>query len=113
MSHFKNADDLFDKLAAGIAIAPDRAREFNAIYCFKIAGAGKWTVDCCADPPTVAKGDAGRAQCAIEVDGDDFMNMLVDPNLSMQLYFQGKLRVFGDPMLAMKLGPLFELALAK
>jgi hypothetical protein len=28
----------------------------------------------------------------------------------MQLYFQGKLRVSGDPMLAMKLQQLFELA---
>lgn len=113
MTHFKNAADLFDKLAAGIAIVPARARDLNTIYCFKILGSGKWTVDCRADPPTVAEGDAGRAACAIEVDGDDFMKMLVDPNLGMQLYFQGKLRVQGDPMLAMKLGQLFELAIPK
>ena len=31
-------------------------------------------------------------------------------NAGMQLYFQGKLRVTGDPMLAMKLQQLFELA---
>jgi putative sterol carrier protein len=30
----------------------------------------------------------------------------------MQLYFQGKLKVSGDPMLAMKLQSLFDLAKA-
>ena len=117
MSHFKDAADLFDKLAAGIAIAPERARALDATYCFKIAGGGTWTVDCRADPPTVAEGDAGQAQCAIKIDRDDFMRMLDDPNLGMQrcmqLYFQGKLHVSGDPMLAMKLQSLFELAISK
>jgi hypothetical protein len=36
--------------------------------------------------------------------------MLTDPNAGMQLYFQGKLRVSGDPMLAMKLQQFFDLA---
>ena len=40
---------------------------------------------------------------------DDFKTMLSDPNAGMQLYFQGKLIVSGDPMLAMKLQKLFGL----
>ena len=32
--------------------------------------------------------------------------MLTNPALGMQLYFQGKLRVTGDPMLATKLQKL-------
>lgn len=109
---FKNADDLFDKLAVGLARLPGRAREIAAIYCFKITGSdgGEWTVDCRADPPTCARGDAGSAQCVIEIGGDDFMKMLANSNLGMQLYFTGKLRLSGDPTLAMKLGALFELA---
>ena len=112
---FKNADDLFDKLAAGLAGAPQKAREIAAIYCFKIdgAGGGQWTVDCRADPPTCARADSGKAECLIEVGSDDFLKMVADPNLGMQLYFQGKLRVSGDPTLAMKLGALFELAVQK
>lgn len=115
MTHFKDAADLFDQLAAAIDRTPQRAREIAAIYCFKITGdgGGQWTVDCTASPPTCVKGDAGNAQCAIEVGSDDFKAMLSDPNLGMQLYFQGRLRVSGDQMLAMKLNQLFELVVAK
>ncbi len=36
--------------------------------------------------------------------------MLSDPQAGMQLYFQGKLKVSGDPMLATKLQQFFDLA---
>ena len=58
-------------------------------------------------------GDSGKAQCTVEVSHEDFKTMLGDPNAGMQLYFQGKLRVSGDPMLAMKLQQLFEIARPK
>lgn len=109
----KDAADLFDNLVPqGLKQYPDKAREVNAIYCFKVSGegGGEWTVDCTADPPVCARGDTGKAQCTIEVAADDFKTMLSDPNAGMQLYFQGKLRVSGDPMLAMKLQQLLEIA---
>ena len=65
------------------------------------------------NPPTINKGDTGKAQCTIEVAHDDFKTMLADPNAGMQLYFQGKLRISGDPMLAMKMQPLLDLARPK
>ena len=68
------------------------------------------TADLTANPPTIVKGDSGNAQCTIEVAHDDFKTMLSDPNAGMQLYFQGKLRVSGDPMLAMKLQQFFDIA---
>ena len=66
-----------------------------------------------AKPPSCTRGDSGKAQCTVEVASDDFKTMLSDPNAGMQLYFQGKLRVSGDPMLAMKLQQLFEIARPK
>jgi len=102
----KNAADLFDeKLPAALKANPDKAREVDAIYCFKIAGegGGDWTVDLTVDPPTVSRGDSGKAQCTIEVAHEDFLQMLGNPQVGMQLYFQGKLKVTGDPMLATKL----------
>ena len=112
----KDAQDLFDNLVPqGLKAFPDKARELNAIYCFKVTGdgGGEWTVDTTSDPPTCSRGDSGKAQCTIEVAHDDFKTMLPDPNAGMQLYFQGKLRVSGDPMLAMKLQQLFEIARPK
>jgi putative sterol carrier protein len=109
----KDAVELFDKMVpAGLAAHPDKAREVNAIYAFKISGegGGEWTCDLTSSPPTCVRGDTGKAQCTIEVAHDDFKTMLSDPNAGMQLYFQGKLRVSGDPMLAMKLQQFFDLA---
>jgi putative sterol carrier protein len=109
----KDAQELFDVLVPqGLKQFPDKAREVNAIYAFKISGegGGEWTADLTSDPPTIVKGDTGKAQCTIEVAHDDFKTMLSDPNAGMQLYFQGKLRVSGDPMLAMKLQQFFDIA---
>jgi hypothetical protein len=109
----KNAQHLFDELIpAALSAHPDRAKEVNAIYGFNITGdgGGQWTVDLVSEPPTCVKGDTGKAQCAIEVAAEDFNAMLANPQLGMQLYFQGKLRVTGDPMLATKLQKFFEMA---
>jgi putative sterol carrier protein len=109
----KDASELFDvKLTDALKQHPDKAKEVNAIYCFNITGdgGGLWTVNLTSDPPSVEKGDAGSAQCKIEVAHDDFMEMLKDPQVGMQLYFQGKLKVEGDPMLATKLQQLFDFA---
>ena len=111
-----NASELFDNLVPqGLAQHADKAGELNAVFCFKITGegGGEWTVDTVAKPPTCTRGDSGKAQCTVEVSHEDFKTMLTDPQAGMQLYFQGKLRVSGDPMLAMKLQQLFDLARPK
>ena len=109
----KDAKELFDvKVPEALSNHPDKAREVDAIYCFKISGegGGDWTVDLTADPPNVSNGDVGSAQCTIECSDEDFKSMLTDPQAGMQLYFQGKLKVTGDPMLATKLQQFFDLA---
>ena len=109
----KDAKDLFDsKVPEALKLHPDKAREVNAVYYFDIAGdgGGQWTVDLASNPPKVAQGNAGNAQCSIEVSHGDFMDMLKDPQLGMQLFFQGRLKVTGDPMLAASLQRFFDVA---
>ena len=109
----KDAKELFDEqVPAALSQHPDKAKAVNAVYCFKITGegGGEWTVDLASDPPTCAQGDTGKAQCTVEVAHEDFKAMLGNPQLGMQLYFQGKLKVTGDPMLATKLQQFFALA---
>jgi hypothetical protein len=109
----KDAKELFgEQVPRALAGNPDRAREVNAVYCFKITGegGGDWTVDLAADPPSCRTGDDGNAQCTIEVAHEDFKTMLSDPQAGMQLYLQGRLKVTGDPILATKLQQFFELA---
>lgn len=108
----ETAQELFNvQLPQALAQHPMRAKEINAVYLFKITGAGggSWTVDLTATTPICVPGDRGIAQCAFEVAHADFQAMLNNPALGMQLYFQGKLRVTGDPMLATKLQKLFAL----
>ncbi len=104
------ATELFDQqLPALLRQHPDQARAIGAVYLFKIAGAGVWTVDLTASPPTVVPSDTGNAQCTMEIASAEFNQILTNPSLAMQFYFQGKLRVIGDPMLATKLQALFRL----
>lgn len=109
----KDAQELFnEQVPVALNKFPDKAREVNAIYCFKISGegGGTWSVDLTADPPTCNIDESSNAQCTVEVAHDDFKTMLNDPQAGMQLYFQGKLKVSGDPMLATKLQQFFDLA---
>ena len=107
-----SAKELFDEqVPAALKAHPEKAKAVGAVYCFKISGegGGDWTVDLAGDPPTCTRGDTGKAQCTIEVAHEDFKSMLGNPQVGMQLYFQGKLKVTGDPMLATKLQKLFSL----
>ena len=107
-----SATNLFDELLPKtLGQFPDKAKEVGAIYAFKIGGdgGGEWTVDLKSDTPNVSKGVQAGANCTIEVAHGDFMSMLTNPAMGMQLFMQGKLRVSGDPMLAMKLQKLFSL----
>jgi SCP-2 sterol transfer family protein len=109
----KDAQQLFDEqVPKALLDHPDKAKAVNAVYCFKISGdgGGEWTVDLTSEPPTCARGDTGKAQCTIEVAHEDFKAMLGNPQVGMQLYFQGKLKVTGDPMLATKLQQFFAIA---
>jgi putative sterol carrier protein len=108
----ESAHELFDKqVPEAIAKNPDKAKEIGAVYLFKITGddGGEWTVDLVSATPSCQKGVHGTPQCTIEVAHADFKSMLTNPALGMQLYFQGKLKVTGDPMLATKLQKLFSM----
>jgi putative sterol carrier protein len=108
----KNAQELFDdQMPKALAGSPDKAREVGSIYVFKISGegGGDWTIDLKSATPSVTKGVLPGADCTLEIANADFVSMLTNPALGMQLFMQGKLKVTGDPMLAMKLQKLFSL----
>ncbi|MBL8632392.1 MAG: SCP2 sterol-binding domain-containing protein [Myxococcales bacterium] len=107
-----SATDLFDNLLPpAIATTPDAAREVNAIYQFKVTGegGGEWSVDLSASGPKITKGVVPGANCTLELANSDLLGLMKNPALGMQLFMTGKLKVSGDPMLAMKLQKLFAL----
>lgn len=89
-----------DKISAD----PEKAKTVGAIYLFKISGddGGTWTVNL-KDDPGVEEGDQGNAECTLEMSSEDWKSISENPQAAMQLYFQGKLKVSGNAMLATKL----------
>lgn len=83
---------------------PEKAKNVGAIFLFKISGdnGGTWTVNL-KDDPGVKEGDQGNAECTLEMSSEDWNSISDNPQSAMQLYFQGKLKVSGNAMLATKL----------
>jgi putative sterol carrier protein len=93
-------DDVQGKIQANI----EKAKAIGAIFLFKINGdgGGVWTVDL-KDDVGVHEGEKGTADCTLEMSVADWTSMKANPASAMQLYFQGKLKVSGNAMLATKL----------
>ena len=96
--------DFTQKIPGKISSDPDKAKAINAVFLFKINGdgGGVWTVDC-KNTPGVTEGDKGGADCTLELSNDDWKAISENPQSAMQLYFQGRLKVAGNAMLATKL----------
>jgi putative sterol carrier protein len=95
--------DFTKNLPEKIAADPDAARAVNAVFLFKIDGAGTWTLDLKGDDPGVKDGEVGTPDCTLEMSADDWKSISDNPQSAMALYFQGKLKVSGNAMLATKL----------
>lgn len=103
---------LFDqKLPQAISQSPEKVKPLNAVFQFNLSGdeGGTWTLDAKSDPPTVAAGTTDSADCTIDMAAEDFKSMMQNPQMGMQLFFQGKLKIKGDPMLATKLQNILSL----
>ena len=101
------------KVPAVLATSPEKAKDVAAVYLFKISGAdgGTWTVDLVSNPPTCVPGESVTPQCTIEASDADFRGM-IDGGMqaAMSLFFSGKLKIAGDPVLATKLSKLLQMA---
>jgi len=106
--------DLFDRLLPEALLKnPDRAQAIDTILCFKIEGAGDWTIDCSKETslPSCARSVSNSVRCSVELGVDAFVLMLSDPNAGMRLYFQKRLIISGDLAQVSKIATVFELAL--
>ncbi len=83
---------------------PEKARAVGAVFVFRITGdqGGVWTVNL-KDDPGVLEGDQGNSDCTIEVTNEVWRQLTEKPASAMQLFMDGKLKVTGNAMLALKL----------
>lgn len=91
-------------IPANIQRDPEKARAVGGVFVFRIAGerGGVWTVNL-KDELGVREGEVADPDCVIEVTNDEWRKMTENPNVAMQVYFGGKLKVTGNAMLALRL----------
>lgn len=100
-----------ERLPSALLRNADDAKTIGAKFQLNITGptGGAWHIDVSggAASPTCVPG-TGPADCAITISDEDFQLLLEDPQLNaMQFFFNGKLQVTGNQMLALKLQKLF------
>ncbi|MBK6692360.1 MAG: SCP2 sterol-binding domain-containing protein [Myxococcales bacterium] len=97
-----------DDLPAALLRNAEDARTIGAKFQMNITGAGEWNIDVSASGPA-CKAGSDAADCTITIEADDFQKLMENPQANgMQLFFQGKLKVGGNQMLAMKMQKLFQ-----
>lgn len=102
------AERLFeDEVAAHLAALPPDPQE-TGTCTFKVSGpnGGIWTVD--LGKRRVLRGPVTSSTTTVSISDEDLMAMTKNAALGMQFYFQGRLRVEGDPMLLTKMGRVFS-----
>jgi F420-dependent oxidoreductase-like protein len=102
---------VFQHMSTRIANDPTLHERVNATYRFNITGerTGTWLVDLKNAPGAVLQGGEAEqpADCTITMEDDDFVALANGSLNAMAAFGQGKIKVQGNPMLAMKLQSLF------
>jgi len=108
-----NADikKLFNERLPGALIRnAEDAKTIGAKFQLNITGAagGEWYIDVNSGTTPTCVAGTGPADCTITITDDDFDKLLENPQINaMQFFFNGKLQVAGNQMLALKLQKLF------
>jgi hypothetical protein len=100
-----------EELPAALAQNAEKAKEIGAKYQIIITGegGGDWFIDVSSKGPRIEAGNPGGADCTVTISAEDFQVFYENPAQNgTQLFFQGKLKVTGNPMLGMKLQTLFD-----
>ena len=99
-----------EELPASLTKNVEEAKGIGAKYQMNVTGEGEWTIDVSSTGPSCVAGNDPTADCTITIAAEDFQTLIENPQANgMQLFFQNKLKVAGNQMLAMKLQKLFSL----
>jgi (3R)-3-hydroxyacyl-CoA dehydrogenase / 3a,7a,12a-trihydroxy-5b-cholest-24-enoyl-CoA hydratase / enoyl-CoA hydratase 2 len=95
---------IFGAIAAYVEKHPELAAKVQTVFLFKLsAPESAWTIDLKSAPGSVVQGEAGKADCTLEISEQDFLDMSSGKADAQKLYFGGKLKISGNVMASQKL----------
>ncbi len=99
---------IFERMAARVAADPNLPAKVNAVFQFNLAGeqGGSWVVDM-KGAGEVRAGTAANPDCTIAMSETDFVALAEGKLNPMAAFSSGRLKITGNPMIAMKLQSLF------
>jgi len=96
--------DIFTAIGGYLQKNAELAARVGKVFQFKLSNPGSvWTVDVKNGSGSVSSGEAGKADCALELTDADFMAMCTGKADAMKLYMGGQLKISGDVMASQKL----------
>lgn len=101
----ENAREFFESyLPKRLESNPDVVSKVSAKYKFVLSGnaGGTWVVDL-SEPPAAIREGEGSADCIINIQDSDFVDIVNGKSDATMAFMGGKLKVKGDMALAMKL----------
>lgn len=99
---------IFERMAKRVAATPELAAKIGASFQFNLSGAqgGSWVVDM-KHAAEVRSGSLDAADCTITMRDEDFVALATGKLNPMAAFSSSKLKLQGNPMIAMKLQGLF------
>ena len=96
--------DVFAAIGHHVATHPDLAGKVGHVFLFKLSDPeSAWTIDLKNGNGAVSEGDAGGADCTLEISESDFVEMASGKADAMKLFTTGKLKIGGNVMASQKL----------
>ncbi len=100
---------IFAGMGRRAAADPGLVKQVNAVFQFHISGepGGAWIVDMKTGTGEVRPGTTNTADCTVTLAEEDFVALASGQLNPMAAFSSGKVKIQGNPMLAMKLQSLF------
>lgn len=97
--------EIFEKINEVLSADPSRTGGLQAVYQFNISGddPGVYQVILTPESAKAVEGEQEIPNCTLEIDSNDFKDMLEGKLNGTAAFMSGKLRVNGDLGLAMRL----------
>ncbi|MCF8563813.1 SCP2 sterol-binding domain-containing protein [Alicyclobacillus tolerans] len=102
--------EIFEMINAALSQDPSKAGGMQAVYQFNVTGedAGTYQIILTPDSAKAVEGEQESSNCTLEINSDDFKEMMAGNLNGTAAFMSGKLKVTGDMGLAMRLQQVLE-----